>query len=210
METYNPCFTCKLVFIFADNDESGRAYADYIAAGIKKYAYCVRIVYFPDLPDKGDVSDYLQIRSAADLEALIVAAPEWTSPGPDPNSTIVATSGLAETNFKLVMLGELLSHPEVEVNYLVDQFGGGGIVTVISYAIMNPLDRIRNAAANLVQIQIAYVSYCKQLNMLDSSIKDHISPADAVKFSSELRKGAIETIVAVQGIVGKVAERKPN
>ncbi len=84
-------------------------------------------------------------------------------------------------------------------------FGGGGILTLISYAVMNPLDRIRNAAANLVQIQIAYVSYYKQLNMLGGAGGDRMSLDDAVKYSSELRKGAVEMIEAVQRIVERTA-----
>jgi hypothetical protein len=92
-----------------------------------------------------------------------------------------------------------------EKDLIAGIFGGGGVLTLISHAVMNPLDRIRNAAANLVQVQIAYVSYYKQLSMLGGQDGHAMSIDDAVKYSTELRKGAVETIAAVQSIVEKTA-----
>ena len=66
---------------------------------------------------------------------------------------------------------------------------------------MNPLDRIRNAAANLVQVQVAYLSYYKQLTMLGGDNRELMTLETAVRYSEELRKGAVETIEAVQKIV---------
>ncbi len=89
-------------------------------------------------------------------------------------------------------------------------FGGGGILTLISYAVMNPLDRIRNAAANLVQVQIAYVSYYKQLTMLGGAESEKVTLDEAIKYATELRKGAVETIEAVQKIVANTAPYDPR
>jgi hypothetical protein len=89
-------------------------------------------------------------------------------------------------------------------------FGGGGIVTLITYAVMNPLDRIRNAAANLVQVQIAYVSYYKQLTMLGGGDRERMTLEDTVRYSKELRIGAVETIAAVQKIVDTTKSYDPR
>lgn len=75
---YNPYFTGKMVVIFADNDAPGRLYAETAAAGIAQYAYKVRIVYFPELAEHGDVSDFLESHTVAELEEKIKAAPNWT------------------------------------------------------------------------------------------------------------------------------------
>lgn len=83
LEIYNPYFAGKMVFIFADNDAPGRLYAETAAAGIAKYAYQVRIVYFPELAEKGDVSDYLEAHTTADLEEKLKAAPIWTGQSND-------------------------------------------------------------------------------------------------------------------------------
>jgi hypothetical protein len=77
LDSYDPYFTGKFVIIFADNDAPGRVYAEHVAAAIQKYAYRVRIVYFPELPEKGDASDYLEAHTVAELEAKVKAAPVW-------------------------------------------------------------------------------------------------------------------------------------
>jgi hypothetical protein len=83
LESYNHCFSGKEVFIFADNDEPGCRSAEKAAAGIKPFAYRVRIIYFPELPAKGDVSDYLESHTPAELEAKIKATPIWTGQSND-------------------------------------------------------------------------------------------------------------------------------
>jgi hypothetical protein len=56
---YNPHLTLKNVYILPDNDDAGRVRAAYIAASLSGIAASVRIVNLPDLPEKGDVSDWL-------------------------------------------------------------------------------------------------------------------------------------------------------
>ena len=78
LEIYNPYFTGKQVFVFQDNDEPGRIYAETAAAGISRFAFATRIVTFPELPEHGDVSDFLQSHTTEELEAKMKAAPLWT------------------------------------------------------------------------------------------------------------------------------------
>jgi RecA-family ATPase len=67
--------------ILEDNDEAGRAKAHEAAAALHHIAKTVRIVRLPDLPDKGDVSDWLDAnpRDADKLVDICFAAPVWTS-----------------------------------------------------------------------------------------------------------------------------------
>src|SRR6266568_963486 len=77
LESYNPYFTGKMVVIFEDNDDPGRVHAQNVAENIKKYAYRIKIVKFPDLNEHGDVSDFLETHSKEDLIARIKASPDW-------------------------------------------------------------------------------------------------------------------------------------
>jgi len=53
----------KVVYLFADNDAPGRAHVRAIAKQLPN----ARIVEFPDLPEHGDVSDYLATHTADEL-----------------------------------------------------------------------------------------------------------------------------------------------
>jgi hypothetical protein len=107
LEIYNPYSTGKFVFIFADNDAPGHVYAETAAAGIAPFAYSVRIVYFDELPEHGDVSDYLELHTVAELEQKIKCAPIWTGQ-------------LAERANWLVDAVEWASTASPEVDYLID------------------------------------------------------------------------------------------
>lgn len=74
---YSPYFVGKHVVIFPDNDSIGKEHAAQIAASVLPYARDVRIVNLPGLPEKGDVSDYLQNHDARALLALIQKTLPW-------------------------------------------------------------------------------------------------------------------------------------
>ena len=65
------------VVILADNDAGGQDHAWRKAAVAYPVAKTVKLVDFPELPQKGDVSDYLQAASAADLERRALETPLW-------------------------------------------------------------------------------------------------------------------------------------
>src|ERR1035437_291010 len=78
LDSYGSYFTGKQVVIFEDNDEPGRIYAATAAAAISKYALAVRVVSFPELPEGGDVSDYLAAgHTTQELEKRVKDAPKW-------------------------------------------------------------------------------------------------------------------------------------
>jgi hypothetical protein len=69
----------KRVVILPDNDDEGRKHAGTVAAAARGAgAASVKLVELPDLPPKGDVSDWLAAGHTIDeLRALIAEAPEW-------------------------------------------------------------------------------------------------------------------------------------
>ena len=74
-------FTDRRIVILPDNDEPGRKHAADVAASLRGIAREVKVVELPDLPAKGDVSDYLDAGHSADeLRAVIKAAPSEAAP----------------------------------------------------------------------------------------------------------------------------------
>ena len=71
------------VVILEDNDDAGRAKALAAATALNGMAKTIRVVSLPGLPDKGDVSDWLDVdpNNAKKFVDVCFAVAEWT-PGP--------------------------------------------------------------------------------------------------------------------------------
>jgi putative DNA primase/helicase len=65
----NRWFTGRTVYICEDHDKTGRNHVNEVARALKGIATEIRIVEFHDLPEHGDVSDWLQQHTAAQLLA---------------------------------------------------------------------------------------------------------------------------------------------
>jgi DNA primase len=48
------------VVILPDNDEPGRLHAQQVATSVYNVAASVKVLHLPDLPEKGDVSDWFR------------------------------------------------------------------------------------------------------------------------------------------------------
>lgn len=86
--------------IIPDNDQSGEKHGETVATQCYENATSIKVLRLPDLPEKGDVSDWLETGgTVADLRALVDATPLWLpnrrsptpssgnhtlNPGPDP------------------------------------------------------------------------------------------------------------------------------
>jgi len=71
-------FTNRTVIILPDNDEAGRSHAEKVAIKLQNYATSIRIINLPDLPEKGDVSDWIQAGGTKEtLINICKAAPFW-------------------------------------------------------------------------------------------------------------------------------------
>lgn len=74
-----PWFIGKDLGVLHDNDEKGRAHALKVAEMLKPVAASVRIVELPNLPEKGDVSDFAAAGGTAEqIESYYQQATEWT------------------------------------------------------------------------------------------------------------------------------------
>lgn len=62
MPMYNKYFRGKRVAIIPDNDEPGHSHAEKIATSIFDIVKSLKIVNLPDIPEKGDTSDFIEIR----------------------------------------------------------------------------------------------------------------------------------------------------
>jgi hypothetical protein len=95
------------IVVLADNDAAGREHAQKKAVIAHTVAASVRVVEFPELPPKGDVTDYLQIATAEDLEQRARDIPLWTPPAtpagrpeiPTWRSAIISASDLKQKTF---------------------------------------------------------------------------------------------------------------
>ncbi len=69
------------VVILPDNDDPGRKHAQQVAMSLQGRAKSVRVVDLPGLPEKGDVSDWLEADGTVDeLERLAASTSEWSPP----------------------------------------------------------------------------------------------------------------------------------
>ena len=74
-----PCFAGKHIAIFPDNDDPGREHARKVAAILSPVAKSVKVVELPDLPLKGDVSDFIAKGGTVDeIRELYKRAQKWT------------------------------------------------------------------------------------------------------------------------------------
>jgi hypothetical protein len=77
---YNEYLRGADIVLVPDNDDVGRQHMQTVAAEISGVAKSVRLLELPDLPDKGDVSDWLANGGTAErLWQLIESAPQYTA-----------------------------------------------------------------------------------------------------------------------------------
>jgi 5S rRNA maturation endonuclease (ribonuclease M5) len=81
---YNEPLRGADVVILPDNDEPGRKHAQQVAQALHGIAASIKVVELPNVPEKGDVSDWVAAGGTRNqLEALVAAAPLWTPPAQD-------------------------------------------------------------------------------------------------------------------------------
>jgi putative DNA primase/helicase len=78
-EAFSATFKGAEVVILPDNDDPGRSHAEQVAASLVAAGAGVRVVPLPDLPPKGDVSDWLDAGGSLEtLEGLIGQTRLWS------------------------------------------------------------------------------------------------------------------------------------
>lgn len=77
-ELYDPHLTNRNVIILADNDDPGRTHAEHIASCLYDKAESVKVIALPDLPEHGDVSDWLDMdHTLTELAGICRDARTW-------------------------------------------------------------------------------------------------------------------------------------
>jgi RecA-family ATPase len=90
------------IIILQDNDTAGHAKALAAAQALHSTAASIRIVLLPDLPDKGDVSDWLDTdpKRAEKLVRICFDTPEWEPDSADNAGTVSGDSDTTEEKTK--------------------------------------------------------------------------------------------------------------
>ncbi len=121
------------VRILPDNDPAGERHTQRVARGLYGKAESVRVVDLPDLPEKGDVSDWLDAGHDGDkLVRACDAAPLWTpSDAPEPEVAVATTDADAPL---YVTLAELLRDPAMlrPPEAVHERFAWRGRVTLLA------------------------------------------------------------------------------
>lgn len=117
---YSETLRDKEIFILPDNDAPGRNHAQNVARSLYSIARSVKIIELPGLPEKGDVSDFIEMRGpeAADAKLLELAtsAPEWRPEG----------------TFNPPSFAEILRRPEERAKWVWNGLIPRGRVTLFS------------------------------------------------------------------------------
>jgi hypothetical protein len=81
-DSYTQSLVGKHIIIFTDNDEQGKKHGQLVARKLSGHAGSIKIVEFPELPEKGDVTDYLEKHPLEDLKLKVQGSPKYI-PNPD-------------------------------------------------------------------------------------------------------------------------------
>ncbi|MEQ8965944.1 MAG: VapE family protein [Azospirillaceae bacterium] len=100
-------FAGRRVVILADNDAAGEKHVERVGRCLDGVADSVRVVHFTELPDKGDVSDWIEARRAEGMGDAAIAealrdrcrqAPAWEPAASEPAATVGDWYSRAQTN----------------------------------------------------------------------------------------------------------------
>jgi len=118
-EEYAESLRGRHVVILPDNDDPGREHGEKVARSLLAVAASVRVLTLPNLPAKGDVSDWLAADGdAAELDALTKAAP-LVDARFAPKGDNEHPANTSSTSFTLTRLADLLREPVEEAEWVV-------------------------------------------------------------------------------------------
>ena len=129
----------RVVYCLADNDDKGRRHAHNVARGLKGVARSVKVIELPDLPDKGDVSDWMEEHTVDELKDFCLMVPEWMPAGEDDPfaaETEALEAVLADPllGLKPIKLADHIDDDIPEVQYRIPNLIARGQLTVLAGA----------------------------------------------------------------------------
>jgi len=97
----------RTVYLLEDNDDAGRKHVAKIADELRSIVPTIRVISFPELPEKGDVSDWIQ-QHGGTREQLLERAKTAKTPQPHKGYTLIRASDIAPRAMDWVWPGHLL------------------------------------------------------------------------------------------------------
>ncbi len=120
LESYSDALKGGKVVILPDNDEPGKKHAEQVARSLQGKAESVRIVNLPNLPAKGDVSDWVKAGGTAEeLTRLVDQVPEWTDQAEDRSDPREHHTDLGNAKRLVARFGDILRYCFLEKGWRV-------------------------------------------------------------------------------------------
>lgn len=122
-DSYNHPLRGKDIIVIPDNDQPGQEHALTVACSVLPTAKSLKVVMLPDLPTKGDISDYLTAHTKEDLIRFVENAPLFTGDA--------GKKGQRGFWPEFLTAKDLLALPPDPTRWVWDQtlpFGGGGVL----------------------------------------------------------------------------------
>jgi hypothetical protein len=171
-EEYSPILADAHVVILPDNDQPGHEHALAVAESLVKVGAHVRMVVLPNVPVKGDVSDWLAAGgTAAKLDQFVAEAAPWKLGDPIPVPP-------SPPKFKLYNVTDLKNLPPME--WLVGEEGAGVIPSKALLAIFGS----PGAGKSFIAADLACTLASRRPN------------ANPLWFGNGIRRGAVLYVVA--------------
>lgn len=121
---YTEALRDRDVALFPDNDDTGRSHVENVAAALAGTARTIRVVPLPDVPESGDLSDYLEAHSIYDLLTLAIQGPLWQPVEPREAEEAAAQSEMTGGQSKRSQADRLVELVEAStIELFRDQFG---------------------------------------------------------------------------------------
>lgn len=174
-EEYSESLRGKHVVILPDNDEPGEEHARTVAASVFPVAASVRIVRLPDLPPKGDVSDWLDVYTKDDLLSLVSATSVLTE-----GDGLLLHPGKKENPWEHVKSAPaFLAEEEKEFHGLAKDLLAPGAISLL--AAPRGLGKTQTAHALAVALSEGGVFRGEQLRKVKVLIVDRDNPEAIIK-----------------------------
>lgn len=142
-EKWSQVLQGKTVIILPDNDAAGRKYADLVAQSLKPHAKACKTVNLP-VPEKGDVTDWVEAGgTAAELEKLVAATP-WDRPSicvAAPKRDAVVTACIQALRQRNQSSPELFARGHQMVYVAPDKKGRAAIIPAEKSYLLGELER---------------------------------------------------------------------
>lgn len=127
-DEYSESLKDRTVILLPHNDKAGRDHAFSVGVSLLKVGACIKAILLPNLPEKGDVSDWINAGGTADqLWKLVAEAPDITSE--EKLSAAIGIEVPAEKKLPFKTAREIANSTPQEPPWIVKPWVAAGSVT---------------------------------------------------------------------------------